>query len=604
MPPSAGGKNASLQDLKERHLLTPRRKKMMEEAAIHPERCPGCDERFEVPPSNLHSNEDATWCHIPKLLPCLHTVSAAFLQSQVEEHEEVNRLLLQEGCSSHDERWAELDRELKALQDDHMNSRKDLIGVFNVLPWFEINERKRNWLLGVYESWPEDQRVSWLRNLLPPDRKSEVRCPVCNQFWGVHQGGVDGLPNNYLVIQNLRRSCGDQAFDGESSGHHNLAYLKGRLEERSGEESLKPSLSSQSLSLEQEEMKMQIMQLQHENAVLKSNMERTLLLHAADRVTQGTVVSRIQQLIDDTSPLIEEHEAAIDDLRRSISVAQDHRGRVVGEVKGHFADLRSRLDEKEQYYLDEVNNVVDSHLAPFQRDLEARLRGVNDGQSAVRLTKRCLEEEFDESHLVEMEQPMVEKLEQVQRALRDCPTEIGYGQADLYIEFEPGAERTARIERELHKLGAIITEPPDPPRRNDRRRLRLSKAPQTTSGLSDITFTVNAGIPNIGENNRRFHEDYEQYFIYVRGQRRGAENPEAKPEDDSNDDEKGEILGCVEVITRTIGPKDERWDHSTKQGFQTYGEENKGEVPVLRFTQDTVFEPRRDKRGPGYHGGF
>ena len=112
MPPSAGGKNASLQDLKERHLLTPRRKKMMEEAAIHPERCPGCDERFEVPPSNLHSNEDATWCHIPKLLPCLHTVSAAFLQSQVEEHEEANRLLLQEGCSSHDERWAELDREL------------------------------------------------------------------------------------------------------------------------------------------------------------------------------------------------------------------------------------------------------------------------------------------------------------------------------------------------------------------------------------------------------------------------------------------------------------------------------------------------------------
>lgn len=618
MPPS-------LRELKQRHLLTPRRKQMMDEAVVLPEHCPGCNMRFELPPTHLHSSDDATWCHVPKLLPCLHTVSAAFLQDQVEVHEEVHRLLLDEGCKALEEHWAQLRDELKALEDEGRLSRDDLSRALGGFQWFRVKERKLEWLLDIYESWPETKRAAWLRKLLPPDRRSEVRCPECDQFWGVHQGGVDGLPNNYLVIQSLRNAengkedgggvgvaddSGSAFGDGEEEGgaeRHDLAYLKERMEmQRGGDESidersLAPSLSSQALSLEKEELKSQLMHLQHENAVLKSNMERTLLLHA-DRMTHGTVESRIQQLIDDTNPLISKHEEAVKVLHDSISKAEEHRKRVSASVRGHFGRLRRSLDEREKYFLDEVNAIVQSHLAPLESDLEARERGIQDGRVAVRLSTRCLEEEFDEDHLAEMEQPLVEKLEQVQRDLEARPTAVNGGSdgdggegsgGGLFIEFDPENERMDRIERDLHKAGAIITESPELPRRNDRRRLRIRAAPPVSSGIGDITFTVNAGVPDVGSANRRFHEDYEQYFIYIRGRRedRTVRAGEGKSDEGVVDDEKAEVLGCVEIISRTVGPKEER-----RTGFQSYGEENRGEVPVLRFTQDTLSGPKMERQ--------
>ena len=106
MPFQSPGRASSLRELKQRHLMTPRRRELMVEAAVLPDRCPGCQEPFEAPPRYLHSDDDATWCHTPKLLPCLHTVSAAYLQEQVETHEEVNRLLLHEACKEQADRRA------------------------------------------------------------------------------------------------------------------------------------------------------------------------------------------------------------------------------------------------------------------------------------------------------------------------------------------------------------------------------------------------------------------------------------------------------------------------------------------------------------------
>ena len=60
------------------------------------------------------------------------------------------------------------------------------------------------------------------------------------------------------------------------------------------------------------------------NAVLKSNMERTLSMHA-DHMRHGTVKTRIQQMIDNIEPLIDDHESVVDSLRASISNVQSRR---------------------------------------------------------------------------------------------------------------------------------------------------------------------------------------------------------------------------------------------------------------------------------------
>ena len=574
--------------------MTPRRRELMVEAAILPDRCPGCQEPFEAPPRYLYSGDDATWCHTPKLLPCLHTVSAAYLQEQVETHEEVNRLLLHEACKEQADRRAQLDAALMVLEEDQLNSRQDLVDRCKDLDWFHLEDRRYQWLLKTYESWPESKRVAWLRNLLHPDRKSEVRCPVCDEFFGVHQGGVDGLPNNYLVLRNISEEAGQIGEEKNCDEFpQDIGQLEVRREDTSSEDQIGYPALSKELSPEQEELKMQIMQLQHENAVLKSNMERTLIMHA-DHMRHGTVKTRIQQMIDNIEPLIEDHESVVDSLRASISNVQSRRRSAINDMQQHFAELRSQLDERERYLLAEINKIADSHLQPIEKDLSTRLHNIQDGRTAVRLSKQCLEEDFNEDHLAEMEQPMVEKLDVRQSHLRGFQDSFGNTREDIHIEFEVNNERIAKIKNEVNKLGAILTEASEPPRQNTRKALGLPT--HESSGIYDISFTINTGIPHIGESNRRFHEDYDQYFICVRGKgirnRTTEEAKDVEDDDELREDEEGDILGCVEIITRTRGPAHERWDHSTQQGFQTYGEESKGEVPVIRFTKDTVFGRR------------
>mmetsp|Transcript_92690 Transcript_92690/g.264785 ORF Transcript_92690/g.264785 Transcript_92690/m.264785 type:complete len:112 (-) Transcript_92690:215-550(-) len=48
-------------------------------------RCPGCHESFQKPPTKLMDETDYSHYNVPKLLPCLHTVSQKFLRQYVAE---------------------------------------------------------------------------------------------------------------------------------------------------------------------------------------------------------------------------------------------------------------------------------------------------------------------------------------------------------------------------------------------------------------------------------------------------------------------------------------------------------------------------------------
>ena len=75
----------------------------------------------------------------------------------------------------------------------------------------------------------------------------------------------------------------------------------------------------------------------------------------ADHMRHGTVKTRIQQMIDNIEPLIDDHESVVDSLRASISNVQSRRRSAINDVQQHFAELRSQLDERERYLLAEIN---------------------------------------------------------------------------------------------------------------------------------------------------------------------------------------------------------------------------------------------------------